>query len=197
MSADYRLYWNNPDVIKLGQERDHCFLRPYASKAECLQTKFSSRILSLNGLWKFKWGSNPSLLPSDFDQIEHDKSDWYQIPVLSDWQLEGHGVPIYVNKRYVFPKNPPNISEHDNPTGCYYRSFRIPDEWGDMEIFLSFEGVNSAATFWINVHEIGYHQDSKTKAEFHINKWLIEHDNYLAVQVYRWCDGSYLVGQDF
>ena len=190
-------HWNNPAIIKIGQEKDHSFLRPFASRDESIKDSESSRLLSLNGLWKFKWSDSPVTAPKGFEKVEFDKSHWDDISVPADWQLEGYGVPVYVNKHYVFPKNPPHIPDYDNPTGSYYRTFELPPDWVDFEIFLSFDGINSAASIWLNGHEIGYHQDSKTKAEIHINQWLIQGENHLMVQVYRWCDGSYLECQDF
>jgi len=194
---DKKPYWNDPKVIKLGQEDDHCFIHPYADEAECDQNVQSSRVFSLNGKWKFHWANSPAERPIDFYKSEYNCADWDEINVPADWQMEGHGVPIYLNKSYPFPKNPPYVDDEYNPVGSYFRKFEISEEWTDFEIFLSLESVNSSATVWVNGEQVGYHQDSKTKAEFYISPFLKEGQNELAIEVYRWCDGSYLECQDF
>lgn len=191
-----RPYWNDPNVIKLGQEEDHCFMHPYASQS-VYDDMSNSRILSLNGKWKFHWSERPSDRPKGFFKEDYNLQEWDSISVPADWQMEGYGTPIYLNKTYPFPKKPPYVDESYNPVGSYYRTFEIPLDWEELEMFLSLESVNSAATIWINGQEVGYHQDSKTKAEFNISPFLTAGKNSIAVEVYRWCDGSYLECQDF
>ena len=189
-------YWNNPDIIKIGQEKDHCFIHPYRSNEEA-QNQESSRYISLNGEWLFHWCEKPNDAPVGFHLDHFEKNDWDKITVPSNWQLEGYGVPIYLNKSYPFPKKPPFVDENYNPAGSYYRTFSITSEWVEFDIFLSLEGVNSSALVWVNGQDVGYHQDSKTKAEFYVTPYLKEGENTIAIQVYRWCDGSYLECQDF
>ena len=161
----------------------------------------------LNGTWKFHWCKEPKERPAGFFQPDFDSSKWGTIPVPSTWEREGHGTPLYVNMIYPFKVDPPRVmGEPDasftsfkerNPVGSYLRTFEVPAEWQGMRIILHFGGVSSAMFVWVNGTKIGYSQDSRLPAEFDITGALKPGANLLAVEVYKFCDGSYLEDQDF
>jgi beta-galactosidase len=190
--------WENPDVVGINKEPGHCTLVPYsdietALKADRTNSPFYR---SLNGNWKFNWVNKPADRPLDFYKPDYDVSTWKLIPVPSNWQMHGYGIPIYLNVRYPFPPNPPYIPHDYNPVGSYRRQFTMPKDWKDRRIFLHFDGVKSACYLWINGQKVGYSQDSMTPAEFDITQYLKSGENTIAVEVYRWSDGSYLEDQD-
>ncbi|MBQ0733580.1 glycoside hydrolase family 2 TIM barrel-domain containing protein [Aquimarina celericrescens] len=157
----------------------------------------SKRHLSLNGSWKFSWAPVPEEAPKGFYAKSYDDSNWKTISVPSNWELHGYGTAIYTNIRYPFsPVNPPYVPDDDNPTGSYRTTFEVPEHWKDMQITLQFGGVSSAFYVWINGQKLGYGQDSMLPSEFDITPYLLEGENHLAVQVYRWSDGVYLEDQD-
>ena len=151
----------------------------------------------MNGAWKFNWVRSPGERPQDFFQEGFDDSDWDRIPVPSNWEIQGYGVPIYLNHPYEFEKNPPYIHHDYNPVGSYRTTFQVPEDWGDREVFLHFGAVKSAMYLWVNGQQVGYSQGSKLPAEFNVTDYLRTGENLLAVEVYRWSDGSYLECQDF
>jgi beta-galactosidase len=190
--------WENPQVVGLNKEAGHCTLVPYPNTESALQCERqnSEFYKSLNGKWKFNWVNKPSDRPVDFYKSSYDVSKWDEIPVPSNWQMHGYGRPIYLNMRYPFPVNPPFIPHDYNPVGSYRTEFEITDTWKDRLIFLHFDGIKSASYFWLNGQSIGYSQDSMLPAEFNITKYLKPGSNTLAIEVYRWSDGSYLEDQD-
>lgn len=144
-----------------------------------------------------KWVPGPSQAPSDFHKTDYDVSQWDEIPVPANWELEGYGTAIYTNVTYPFePVNPPFVPGNDNPVGSYRTRFTISSAWDDMQITLHFGGVSSAFYVWVNGEKVGYSEGSRLPAEFDITKYLKQRENVLAVQVYRWSDGSYLEDQD-
>jgi len=163
--------------------------------------------LSLNGMWKFHWVKSPDERPVDFYKNDYDVSGWDEIPVPSNWEIQGYGTPIYTNVRYPHPRRPPLImapvpdnwtaAKEPNPVGSYRTTFTVPDDWDGRGVFIHFEGVSSAFYLWINGRKVGYSQGSRTPAEFNVTEYLQPGDNALAAEVYRWCDGSYLEDQDF
>lgn len=191
--------WENPEVFNVNQEKPRAYFIPYATEDQLLTGKreASPYFQSLNGSWQFYYASRPSERPMNFYKTDFDTRHWDDIQVPANVELHGYGLPIYVNKQYPFPAEPPRISHENNPVASYRRTFEIPSEWDDKEVFLHFEGVGAAAYFWLNGKELGYSQDSKTSVEFKLTDRLIPGQNVLAVEVYRWCDGSYLEGQDF
>ncbi|KAG0481237.1 hypothetical protein HPP92_012095 [Vanilla planifolia] len=156
-------------------------------------------VKSLSGYWKFFLASSPASVPMNFQAVGFDDSVWKSLPVPSNWQMQGFDRPIYTNILYPFPLNPPKIAM-ENPTGCYRMNFSIPKEWEGRRILLHFEAVDSAFFVWVNEILIGYSQDSRLPAEFEITDCChpcdSEKENTLAIQVMRWCDGSYLEDQD-
>lgn len=192
-------WWEDPTVFKVGQMEPHAHFIPYQDVESLRTNKWenSSYYQSLNGRWKFHWSANPAKRPNIFFQNDFDTSGWDEIPVPSNWELQGYGVPIYVNDRYPFPKNPPKVPHNDNPVGSYKRYFTVPESWDGREIFIQFGAVKSAAYFWLNGEFLGYNQGSKTPVEFDITPFLLSRKNSIAVEIYRYSDGSYLECQDF
>jgi beta-galactosidase len=191
----------NPAMFNQNKEEPHATLIPHT---DCLAVmwnnpKDSPYYKSLNGTWKFHWVRKPADRPKLFYQADFDVSGWDDIPVPSNWEIQGYGIPIYVNQPYAWTRDPdpPNVPEDWNPVGSYKRKFTIPAEWKDRQIFLHFGAVKSAMYLWINGQKVGYSQGAKTPAEWNITPYLIEGENDLAVEVYRWSDGSYLECQDF
>jgi len=190
--------WENPQVVGLNKEAGHCTLVPYPDTRAALrcERQASEFYKSLNGKWKFNWVSKPSDRPVDFYKPGYDVSKWDEIPVPSNWQMHGYGRPIYLNMRYPFTVNPPYIPHDYNPVGSYRTEFEIPGTWKDRQVFLHFDGIKSASYFWLNGQSVGYSQGSMLPAEFNVTKYLKQGKNTLAVEVYRWSDGSYLEDQD-
>jgi beta-galactosidase len=164
-------------------------------------------VRSLNGTWKFHWSPRPETRPADFHQAGFDSASWASIPVPSTWEREGFGTPIYLNSIYPFKVDPPRVMgappgnyttfKERNPVGSYLREFEVPQEWAGKRIILHFGGVSSAMFVWVNGKKAGYSQDSRLAAEFDVTGMLVPGKNSLAVEVYKYCDGSYLEDQDF
>ena len=191
--------WENPEVIGINKEPARCTAIPYAGRTSAIRCERnrSQYYKSLNGKWDFKWSSKPADRPLDFYKVDFDARGWDLINVPENWQTQGFGRPIYLNDRYPFKKDPPGIQHDYNPVGSYRREFEVPADWKGREVFINFDGVESAFYLWINGWMVGYSQGSRTPAEFNITKYLNEGKNLLAAEVYRWSDGSYLEDQDF
>jgi len=196
-----KLDWENAEMIGEKKEPAHNTLIPFQNIDSALKGIPESSIYykSLNGDWKFHWVRRPEDRPRDFYKIEFVTNGWNEISVPSNWQMHGYGIPIYLNVRYplsVRKENIPSINHEYNPVGSYRTEFEIPENWKDRKVFIHFDGVKSAFYIWINGEKVGYSQGSMTPAEFNITKYLQEGVNVLAVEVYRWSDGSYLEDQD-
>ncbi|PKP35541.1 MAG: beta-galactosidase [Bacteroidetes bacterium HGW-Bacteroidetes-17] len=193
--------WENPQVIGKNKLAPHAFFVPFESleKALTLKHKTSSYYKSLNGKWKFKWTEKTADRPMDFYNPNFDVSNWDEIDVPANWELNGYGIPIYVNSDYEFTADPkpPQIPHKNNPVGSYRTNFSIPKDWKGREVILHFGAVKSAMYIWVNGKMVGYSQGSKLPAEFNITQYLQKEVNTLAVEVYRWSDGAYLECQDF
>ncbi|MBI9037960.1 MAG: DUF4981 domain-containing protein [Bacteroidales bacterium] len=193
--------WENPKVFGINKMAPHATYIPYQNVEQAIlnDENISPFYKSLNGLWKFNWVKKTSERPVDFYKPDYDVSKWKDIPVPSNWELHGYGIPIYVNIPYEFTEepNPPDIPDGYNPVGSYRRSFTIPDSWNGREVFIHFGAVKSAMYLWINGQKVGYSQGSKTPAEFNITSYLQNGENTIAIEVYRWSDGSFLECQDF
>ncbi|KAL1634227.1 hypothetical protein SLS58_010771 [Diplodia intermedia] len=191
--------WSNLEVIHRNTLPPRASFFNYASTSAALSydPAKSDSTVSLNGPWKFHYASSPYRTPEGFQTPGFDASAWPDIPVPSMWQMEGYGKPHYTNLPYPFPVDPPNVPLDDNPTGSYRRNFTVPKEWGDSQIRLRFEGVDSAFHVWINGEEVGYSQGARNPSEFDITPFLdFAGENTVAVSVYQWSDGSYLEDQD-
>ncbi len=192
--------WENPSVLEKNRRAPHATLTAFPDTISALSgdPHVSPFVLSLNGTWKFRWVKSPADRIVDFYRTDFDDSEWEGIPVPSNWQMCGFGIPIYTNVPYPFGKaDPPYIPHDNNPVGSYRLKFEIPDEWRERQVFIHFAGVESAFYLWVNGQRVGYSQGSRTPAEFDITPYLWGKRNALAVEVYRWSDGSYLEGQDF
>jgi beta-galactosidase len=191
--------WENPKIFDINKEPAHATLMVFPDRNSALNNSRTQSPFyhSLNGNWKFQWVNKPADRPSEFFDPEFDVDHWDEIPVPSNWQMHGYGIPIYLNSPYPFKRNPPYIQHDYNPVGSYRKEFEIPDGWDGRQVFLHFDGVESAFYVWINGSKVGYSQDSRTPAEFNITSFLKPGKNILAAEVYRWSDGSYLECQDF
>ncbi len=209
------LDWCNPEIVGRNKEPAHATLIPF-DDVETARRAYDGLIAdraaspflrSLDGDWRFYFTPRPADMPENFFTSDYDDSAWDLIPVPSNWQMLGdafaqgkpkYDIPIYTNVRYPFPiDNLPAVPVDDNPTGHYRRTFEVPAAWDGREIFLHFEGVDSACYVWVNGQMVGYSQESRLPAEFNITPYVTPGHNVLAVQVLRWSDGSYLEDQDF
>ncbi len=190
--------WENPLLVDLNKEQPHASFMLYANAADAKKDEYSNSpyYQSLNGIWKFVYAAHPADRSMDFYAENLNTSGWSDIPVPSNWELKGFGTPIYSNIIYPFPKNPPFVG-NDNPVGTYRRDFTIPDAWDGQEVILHFGSITGCAFVYVNGQKVGMTKASKTAAEFNITKFLHKGKNLLAVQVFRWHDGSYLEDQDF
>ncbi len=156
----------------------------------------SKRFISLNGDWKFNWVKDPKQRPSTFQNINFDDSNWTNIPVPANWEVEGFGHPIYLDERYPFTTKWPDAPTDYNPVGTYRKNITLTKEFLSEDIILHFSGAKSAMYVYINGNYVGYSQGSKTPAEFNISKYLKQGKNLIALQMFRWSDASYLESQD-
>lgn len=198
------------------KEEAHATFMPYASTAALkadanyhkpwLTPENNTEYQSLNGTWKFKFNSGTSGTPGSYNYYSEtlDDSGWDDINVPLSWEMAGYGKPVYTNVGYPFSSSAPNantgytsygVQDH-NATGFYRRTMNIPEDWSDKRIFLHFDGAYSAIVVWVNGNFVGYSQGSNTDAEFDLTGFVTTGDNQLSVCVYRWCDGSFLEGQD-
>lgn len=152
--------------------------------------------LLLNGEWSYMWNGSPEDNPQNFFKTDFDDSNWYTIDVPCCVEMRGYGIPIYTNVRYPHARTPPLIGVAYNPVSSYRTAFDVPADWKKRPVFVRFDGVYSAFYLWVNGQYVGYSEDSKLPAEFNLTKYLKAGQNQMAVQVYRWSDGSYLEDQD-
>lgn len=188
--------WNDPSVIQVGTEAPRASFSRYPNRTYALEEKASPWRKSLNGRWKFKWAANPNERPDGFEKLSYNDRSWGQIPVPSNWQLQGHGIPYNVNVGYGFDFSELKAPVEGNEVGSYRHRFNLPSNWKNKKVFLHFGGVNSAFYLWVNGEYAGYSQGSKTPAEFNVTDHLKPGENLIAVQVFRWSDGSLLEDQD-
>lgn len=200
--------WENPRVFGVNKlpPRNSAWPCPDVASASVSDYDHSPWVRSLNGDWSFNWSPDPDSRPKEFFKPDYDARAWKRITVPSCWELLGYGVPIYTNSVYPFQANPPRVTDEPpktftsfsqrNPVGSYLRTFEVPDDWRRQRVLLHFAGVSSAMYVWVNGTRVGYSQDSRSPAEFDITENLKPGVNTLAVEVYRYCDGSYLEDQD-
>lgn len=190
--------WENQQLIDQNREKTHASFMLF-TKAEDVKAdeyRRSPYYLSLNGTWKFQYVDKYADRTKDFYRTDLNDLKWNTIPVPSNWELKGFGTPIYTNIVYPFPKNPPFIGEN-NPVGTYRREFAVPAGWDGREVLLQFGSITGCAFVYVNGQKVGMTKASKSPAEFNITKYLKKGINLLAVQVFRWHDGSYMEDQDF
>ncbi len=190
--------WENPSLIDENKEASRAAFTVFDKKVDAqLHKKNASSIYkSLNGTWKFLYTDKAQNRPTDFYSPSFNHSTWSNLTVPSNWELQGFGLPIYTNIIYPFPKNPPLVG-NDNPVGTYRKEFTVPTEWKGKQIMLHFGSITGCAFIYVNGKKVGINKASKLAAEFNITPYLKEGNNLLAVQVFRWHDGSYLEDQDF
>ena len=193
--------WENHHVLQINREPARAAFIPFAlQKGDCS--------MSLDGIWKFRWTAVPSQRILDFYHTDFNDKDWTDFPVPANWEINGYGTPIYVSAGYPFKIDPPRVMgepkasyttyKERNPVGQYRRDFTLPARWeADGQTFLRFEGVMSAFYVWVNGERVGYSQGSMEPSEFNITHWLKPGKNKIALEVYRYSDGSYLEDQDF
>lgn len=192
--------WENPAVLGINKLPYHATLQLPSKQKECQE------ILSLDGEWLFHWSRNPEERPVDFYKEDFDVSQWDKITVPGNWQLQGFGTPIYVNMSYPFAKDRPSVTseppkdwtayENRNPVGSYVTFVDVTKDMLSKNLILHFGGVHSAMYLWVNGQKVGYSQNSMSPAEFDVTKYMRTGKNKIAVEVYRWSDGSYLECQD-
>jgi beta-galactosidase len=200
--------WENEKVLGINKEPVHASYVPYSKMEQAFNNipSESPYYLTLNGNWKFNWVKQPSERPVNFYRTDFDDDQWKDIPVPSTLESEGYGTPIYTNITYPFAVDPPKIMtavdvgwtkyKEPNPVGSYRRHFNIPPDWKGKEVFINFDGVISAFYIWINGQKVGYSENSMGPAEFNIAKYVKPGKNVIAVEVYKYSDGSYLEDQD-
>lgn len=195
--------WQNPKVTGINKEPYHSTFVSYGDEATAIISEgYESpyRVL-LNGLWSFYFAECINEVPDKFYEKNYDCSNWSSVAVPGSWQMQGYDKPIYSNIRYPFTPDkeklkPPYIPEDINTIGIYRKTFTIPKEWQGRELFIHFGGVESAFYLWVNGQKVGFSKNSFSPAEFDITSFVSKGENTLAIQVFRWCDGSYLEDQD-
>ena len=207
--------WEDNHVLQINREPARAYFIPFGEHK-------GDRMLSLNGLWQFRWTKTPDERIKDFYRTDYDASGWTQLAVPANWEVNGYGTPIYISAGYPFKIDPPYVMREPkkdwttyverNPTGQYRRTFTLPEEWGGRDgiatnttgqtfqkgqTFLRFEGVMSAFYVWVNGQRVGYSQGSMEPSEFNITPYIKKGENQISVEVYKYSDGSYLEDQDF
>ncbi|WP_154890854.1 glycoside hydrolase family 2 TIM barrel-domain containing protein [Paenibacillus polysaccharolyticus] len=195
---------NNPETFQVNRLPAHANMVAFPTIEEALSNEFTSSpwYQTLNGSWKFSFAETPEQRITSFYETSYDASNWDNIAVPSNWQLQGYDYPHYTNMTYPWVERepelkPPFAPATYNPVGSYIHTFTVPADWKDRPVLLHFEGVESAFYVWVNGELVGYSEDTFTPAEFDITAYLTEGENKLAVEVYRWCDASWLENQDF
>lgn len=192
--------WEDHHVLQINREPARAYFLPYGEQP-------NDRTLSLNGAWKFRWTPTPEQRTINFFATDFDDSRWATLAVPANWEVNGYGTPIYISAGYPFRIDPPRVMSEPkkdwttyverNPTGQYRRTFTLPSDWQQGQTFLRFEGVMSAFYVWINGQRVGYSQGSMDAAEFNVTPYLHSGTNQVAIEVYKYSDGSYLEDQDF
>ena len=203
VTADNAPEWRNPKVNQQNREPRHANFFAFENEelAKAGQKAASSRYLSMEGMWRFQFVKNHQDAPKGFWALNYDDSQWEDFPVPGLFELNGHGDRIYKNVGYAwcttFESDPPFIGETENYTGSYRKEFVLPDNWNGQQVLFHVGSATSNLKVWVNGKYVGYSEDSKVAAEFDITKYLKKGKNLIAMQVMRWCDGSYLEDQDF
>ena len=195
--------WLDPELnaINRAPARADYFAYPSREMAEQGVREESSNFLSLNGMWKFNWVKDQTERPVNFYRLDFEDQYWVDFPVPGIWEMNGYGDPLYRNSGYAwsnqFTPEPPKIETVNNHVGSYRKTVEIPASWKGQQVFLHVGSATSNLYVWVNGKFVGYSEDSKLAAEFDITGYVRPGKNLIAMQVYRWCDGSYLEDQDF
>jgi len=199
MTGERRNDWENPNLLHRNREAAHAWMMPHADPRSALSGERGASPFHqlLSGTWKFSYHPHGvSELPSGFESPDYDDDNWDDLPVPSNWQMNGYGIPVYTNVRYPIPVNPPFVPD-ENPIGLYRTGFVVPADWMTRKTHLMFEGVSSAFYVWVNGQMVGFSKGSHNPSEFDVSSCIHEGVNTLVVQVLQWSDGSYLEDQDF
>ena len=202
-SAQSESRWQNVNINQQNREprRANFFAFESLDKAQSFDKKKSANYLSMEGMWKFNFVKDHNKRPANFFALNYDDSQWKDFPVPGLFELNGYGDATYKNIGYAwatqFDPNPPYISELNNYTGSYRRTFELPKDWKGKDVYFHVGSATSNLTLWVNGKYVGYSEDSKVAAEFNISKYLKPGKNLIAMHVMRWCDGSYFEDQDF
>ncbi len=195
--------WRDPSVNEVNRAPMHASFFAYANSEEAGAAimEDSANYLTLNGLWRFNWVCDSSERPVGFWETGFDDSPWDVLPVPALWELNGYGDPVYVNIGWAwkghYESQPPFVPEENNHVGSYRKTVNVPEGWAGKEIIAHFGSVTSNLYLWINGRFVGYSEDSKLEAEFDVTEYVNAGENVFAMQVFRWCDGTYLEDQDF
>ena len=192
--------WEDNHVLQINREPARAYFIPYGVQK-------GDRTLCLNGKWQFRWTKTPDERIKNFYHTDYDISSWQTLNVPANWEVNGYGTPIYISAGYPFKIDPPYVMQEPkkewttyderNPTGQYKRTFTVPADWQEGQTFLRFEGVMSAFYVWINGQKVGYSQGSMEPSEFNVTSYIKKGENQIAIEVYKYSDGSYLEDQDF
>ena len=198
-ASSARAEWEQPEVVALNREPMKATFFNFESRALALAgSKAASRYyLPLDGTWAFKYSPNPEVRPQDFYRPSYDISKWGSIQVPGMMQTQGYGKPIFTNIEYPFPANEPFIAHELNEVGSYRRDFDLPAGWHGRDVFLQIGAAGAAYYVWVNGQRVGYAEDSKLPSEFDLSRYVHAGRNTIAIELYRWADGSYLEDQDF
>lgn len=194
-------YWQDVQVVAINKELPRSSFMSYGNRATALTSRYekSPYYRLLNGVWKFYFVDSYKKLPANITDPAFDASDWNDITVPGNWEVQGYGTAIYTNHGYEFkPRNPqPPLLPEDNPVGVYRRDFTVPDDWRGRDVYLHIAGAKSGLYVYVNGQEVGYSEDSKNPAEFLVNRYLKPGKNVLTLKIFRWSTSSYLECQDF
>ena len=204
----FMLHAAEPGTTREWEDQSVNYVNTEPMRADCAVPSDEGSMMLLNGDWKFHFSLTPEERPADFFEPGFDVSEWGTIPVPSTWEIQGYGTPLYSGWEYPFKVDPPSVTKEParektsylerNPVGSYIRDFELPEGWlKDSQVFVRLNGVASAFYLWINGEKVGYGEDSFSPDEFNITKYLHEGRNTIAVEVYHFCDGSYLEDQDY
>jgi len=189
--------WEDESIFGINKLEPHTSFFSVETERLLNKTPESSDFIqNLNGIWKFNLAITPSERPADFYKTDYSTTSWDDIPVPANWETLGYDQPHYLDVDYPFEPNPPFLPKNYNPVGSYKTNFNIHENWDNKSIILQFGAVKSAFYLWINGEKVGYRQDSKAEAEFDVTSFIKQGNNQLAIEVYRWSDGSYLEDQD-
>ncbi len=202
LSAQTFTEWQDPDVNQINRLPMHASFFAYESAEAALSGKNASeRFLSLEGTWNFAWAETPDKRPTDFYRMEYNDGTWDTMPIPGMWEKNGYGDPQYLNIGYTwreqYENNPPVVPLENNHVGSYRRWIDVPESWSGEQIIAYFGSVTSNMYLWVNGKFVGYSEDSKLSAEFDVTKYVKPGRNLFAMQVFSWCDGTYLEDQDF
>lgn len=196
----FNKHWENPDTNQINRLQMRASAFAFETKDLALKNDISKSkwFISLNGVWKFNWASMPSKRQVDFYKNEFDDSKWDNFKVPANWEFNGYGIPIYTNVSYDFTRNPnpPDVPDMDNPVGSYRKKVEIPQDWKGQKVYIHIGAFKSAFYIWVNGIFAGYSEDGKLEAEFDITNYVHPGENLIAMEGYRYSDGSYLECQD-